>query len=145
MVTQVMVNLPQEKTRQHLLKYFETRENIEVKRSELDSVQVRIFGWRPAPWGNIEIGMSGEENRTRLGFNFDFRMAYAIITIALVLAIAVIWAIAFMLPQSVGIAIGATIGILMTIPIGFAKEISDAKKKFLDDIRKAFDLLNKTN
>lgn len=143
MAAQMTVNLLLEKTRQHLLKYFETREDIKVKRLESDSVQVRNFGWRPAPWMNIKIGMTGEENRTRLAFNFDFRMAYAVITIALVLALAVIWAVGLVL-QTAGVAIGATIGILITIPIAFVKDLSDAKKRSLDDIRKAFDI-NKTD
>ena len=141
-MTQMTVNLPLEKVRQHLLNYFEKRNDIEMKSSEPNCVHVRNVGWRPPPWMNIKIGMFEEENRTRLGFNFDFRMAYALHTIALVAGIAILWATTLIRPENVGIAIGFIIGILVTIPISFASEISKAKKKFLEDIRKAF---NKTD
>jgi hypothetical protein len=145
MTAEITVDLPLEKAHQHLLKYFETRDDIKVKSSEPNSVEVRSSGWRPPPWVNIEIGVFGEDNRTRLDFNFDFRIAYATITIAVVMGIAILWVAALMRPENAGYAIGAIIGIMVTIPISFALEISKAERSFLDDIRKAFDLPNKTD
>ena len=142
MTTQMSVNLPPEKARQRLLKYFETREDIKVKRSELDSIHIRNYGWRPPPWMNIKIGMFEEGNKTRLAFNFDFRMVYAIITIATVIWIPILWGASLIRPENVGLAIGFMLGILIFAPIAFASEISKGKRKFLEDIRKAF---NKTD
>ena len=100
MTTRMTINLPLEKARQHLLNYFEKRDDIEVKSSEPNCVQVRNFGWRPPPWMNIKIGMFEEENRTRLGLNFGFRMAYALHTIALVAGIAILWATTLIRPEA---------------------------------------------
>lgn len=135
MTIELTISLPIGKVRQHLLKYFETRKDVKVKGIEPNSVRIRASGWRPPPWLNIKIGLFGEGDRTRLGFNFDFRLAYVVMTLAIVMGIAVLWGITLIRPESVGYAIGFTIGILVTIPIGFALEISEAKKKFLTDIR----------
>lgn len=138
-MTILTVNLPAEKVYQHLLKYLETRDDINVRSSEPHSIQVRTSGWKH-PWTNIKIEMFGERDRTRLAFNFDFRMTYAIFTIAVMMSIAILWVTTLIRPENAGLAIGFIIGILVTIPIGFASEMSKAKRKFPDDIRKAFDL-----
>ena len=138
MTEQMMVNLSLEKVRQHLLKYFETRDDVKVKSAEPNSVNVRASGWRPPPWMSIKIGLFGEGDRTRLGFNFDFRVACAVMTLAIVMSIAVLWVVALIRPENAGYPIGGIIGISVTIPIGLAFEISKAKKKFLTDIRKVF-------
>lgn len=144
MTIQMTVNLPPEKARQHLLKYFETRKDINVKSSEPDSIQVYTSGWKH-PWINIKIGMFKEGDNTRLAFNFDFRMVHTILTIAVIISIAILWVTTLIRPENVGLAIGFIIGILVCTPIVFASDISKAKRKFPDDIRKAFDLLNKTD
>ena len=138
MAIEMTINLPIEKVRQHLLKYFETRDDIKVKSTEPNSVNVRASGWRPPPWISIKIGMFGEEDETQLGFNFGFRMVYVIMTLAVVMGIAILWACTLIRPENMGVAIGIIIGILVWTPISLALEISKAKKKFLTDIRKVF-------
>ena len=138
MAIEMTINLPIEKVRQHLLKYFETRDDVKVKSAEPNSVNVRASGWRPPPWMSIKIGMFGEEDETRLGFNFGFRMVYVIMTLAMVMGIAILWACTLIRPENMGVPIGFIIGILVWTPISLALEISKAKKKFLTDIRKVF-------
>ena len=139
MTTQMQVDLPLEKARQYLLKYFETRDDIKVKDSELNYVRIRTSGSR-YPWINIEIGMFGEENRTRLTINFSFRRVYAITTAVTVMVLTFCWVIAVNLFESIFITVIIGTGASIT----FAYEISKAKRNFLYDIRKAFDLLDKT-
>ena len=134
MSAEMTINLPIEKAHQHLLRYFETREDINVRSSEPKSIQVRTSGWKH-PWINIEIGMFGEENSTKLAFNFSFRLVYTILAIILVMGIAFIW----VLPQSTISSIILTAIIGTCALIAWASDISKAKRKFLDDIRKAFE------
>ena len=138
--TQITVNLPPERVHQRLLKYFETRDDVRIKSSEPNSIQVRTLGYR-YPWINIKVGIFGEGDRTRLGFNFDFRLVYAILTVAVVMGIAILWVTTLIRPENWGLAVGFIIGILVCAPIAFASSISKAKRKFLEDIHKSFNQL----
>lgn len=140
MTVQMTVNLPPQKARQHLLNYIETRHDMRVRSSEPNSLRVRTLGYRH-PWINIRIEILEDGNRTRLAFNFDFRMVYSILAIVLVIGIAFIW----VLPQPMIESMILTTIILICASIIFASDINKAKRKFLDDISKAFELLNKTN
>jgi len=132
------VNLPPEKVRQHLSKYFGTRDDAKVRRLNASSVLVRVSGWRLPPWVDIKIGMSVEEDRTRLGINFDFRMVYFVIAILLVIVVAFFRGISLIRPENVGFASGCTVGTLIGAPIAFALEINKTKRKFVEDIYETF-------
>ncbi len=134
MTIQMTVNLPLEKARQNMLKYFETRDDAKVRRLEASSVLVRVSGWRLPPWVDIKIGMFAEEDKTRLGFDFDFRVVYGVIAILLVIAVAFFRGISLIRPENVGVAIGSTVGTLICAPIAFALEINKTKRKFVEDI-----------
>lgn len=140
MTVEMIVSLSLEKARQHLLKYFETRDDIKVKVSKPNSVQVSTSGWKH-PWIKIKIGIFGEEGRTRLAFNFDFLKVYAIVALVTLGVIALVWVFAVNTFEAT--LISTIIGIMSTITL--LPDLRKTKRKFLDDIRKAFALLNKTD
>lgn len=144
MKVELTVSLPPEKARQHLLKYLETREDTEIEISEPDFVLVRVSGWSPFPWMKVKIRMFTEENRTRLTFDFGFRMAWTTITLGLLAAIVILGSTALIV-EPWWIPIGFLIGTLFTIPIATALDNDSAKRKFLGDIRKAFDMPSNKN
>lgn len=143
MSVQMKFNLPPEKVRQHLSKYFGTRDDAKVRRLEASFVLVRVSGWRLPPWVDIKIGMSAEEDKTRLGINFDFRVVYGAIATLLVIAVAFFRGISLIRPENVGLAIGCTVGTLIGAPIAFALEIGKTKRKFVDDIYETLSRANK--
>lgn len=137
MPAQMTVNLPLEKARQRLLKYFETRDDINVKTSEPESIQVRTSGWKH-PWINIKIGIFRDGDGTRLAIDFSLIYTITILAIVMVLGIAFIW----ILPQTMFESIVLSVVILACALPSFAFEIRKGKRKFLEDIHKAF---NKTD
>jgi hypothetical protein len=140
MVTQITVNLPREKARQHLLKYFDLN-GIEVELSESHSVEAHTKGIY------TRIQLFEEEKSTRLTFNFDLRKAYAIFAAVEVCGIMITWLCLASVPLSPEntFQAGALIGALLFFPFFSIVWINEQKKKFVDKIRKAFDLLNKTD
>lgn len=137
MTVEMIVSLSLEKAYEYLLKYLKTREDIEVKSSEPNSIQIHTLGSRH-PWIKIKIGIFGEENRTRLAFNFDFLKVYAIVAIVTLVVIAVVWVFAVNTFEAT--LISSIIGIMS--PITLLSDLTKTKRKFLEDIRKAF---NKTD
>lgn len=133
-------HVPLERTRQYLLRYFETRDDTEVKSSELDSIQVRTTGSR-YPWIIIKIEISEERNGTRLVVNFSFVRVYAILVIILAAAIAFLWILLQTLFESM--VLSMIISTLALITWGY--DINNAKRKFLNDISKVLTGLGKTD
>lgn len=136
----MLVRLSPEKVRQRLLEYFEAKDDLEVKRLEPKSIQVRTLG-PTHPWVNITIGMFGEENRTRLTIAFSFRKVYAIVIAVTVIVMVFCWVISVNLFEAIVITTIIGTGASITS----ASEISKTKRKYLNDIRKAFDMPNKTD
>lgn len=131
------IDLPLEKARQHLLKYFKTRDDMELKSSKPNSIRIHTSGSRH-PWINIKIGISEEENGAKLSIDFSFRTVYAIITLITLGVLAVVWIFAVNIIEA--IVISTIIGIMS--PVTLVSGLNKAKRKFLKDIRKAF---NKTD
>jgi hypothetical protein len=157
MSIQLIADSPQEKAYEFLLRYFKFKGNINVVYSEPSHIRLHAGGYWDREYAgcNVEIKIRPEENKTRMTFDFSFREYFIMVLISAVLALGIIWFVPWAFYVSIKPMIGeqpysitysAVFSIiwalyyLIATPYG----ISKTKRKFPDDIRKAFDLLYKT-
>ena len=158
MTIQMTIGLSPEKAYEYLLRYFKFNKSVDVKQTEPNYIKLHAGSYwnREYASSNVGIEIHSERNETRLTLNFSFREYYLTALIFGVLALAIIWILPMMLfywaqpmigdqPYPIIFNLVCSIIILVWWAIVTPYGISKTKRKFLEDIHKAFNLLNKTN
>ena len=143
MTIQMTVSLPPKRVHQYLQHYFKFKKNIDVKHSESSHILLHAGGYRNKEYAstNIEIKIHSERDETRLTLNFSFRGYYLTALMFGLLALGIIWFIPLIAPIPYPVTGVSVLSIVIlawwsiAVPFGIIK----TKRKFLDDIRKAFE------
>ena len=143
MTIQMTVSLPPKRAHQYLQHYFKFKENIDVKHSESSHILLHAGGYwnREYASTNIEIKILSERDETRLTFNFSFRGYYLTALMFGLLALGIIWFVPLIAPIPYPVTGVSVLSIVIlawwsiAVPFGIIK----TKRKFLEDIRKAFE------
>jgi hypothetical protein len=157
MSTQLTVDSPPEKATEFLLRYFKFKGNINVVHSEPSHIRLHAGGYWDSEYTScsVEIKIRPEENKTRMTFDFHFREYFIMVLASTVLAMGLIWLVPWagyvsikrmIGEQPYSITYSAVFSIIWAIYclIATTYGVGRTKRKFPDDIRKAFDVLYKT-